>query len=59
VQEPRIGDVVTLREFSGERFVVETIRQGGMGRVFKLLSVRPSARPAALKTYLRMQRTTV
>lgn len=55
VSSIQIGDVITLREFSGEKFVVEAVRQGGMGRVFKLLSVRPSSRPMALKTYLYSQ----
>jgi serine/threonine-protein kinase len=55
VSDIQIGDIITLHALSGEKFVVEAVRQGGMGQVLKLLSVRPSARPAALKTYLTAQ----
>lgn len=43
-----------LEALQGERFVVETVREGGMGIVAKLVALRPGRRPAAFKTYQQL-----
>jgi hypothetical protein len=48
------GAVVTLEALQGERFVVETVRAGGMGIVAKLVPLRPGRRPKAFKTYQQL-----
>jgi len=46
------GSIVSVEDFSHEKFVVERILRGGMGIDYQLVPVRPVLRAMALKTYL-------
>ncbi len=47
----REGAIVALPFFENEKFVIGSKRGGGMGNVYQLIPLLPSAPPLALKTY--------
>lgn len=46
---PSIGEIITIEDFSGSRFVVASRHEGGMGVVFRLSQLNPLLPDLALK----------